>query len=257
MNEAVERAHREGILTAASLMVAASGTDDAVTRARALPSLAVGLHVVLVNGRPRLPASEVPDLVDRSGNFPTDLAAAGIRYFFHPGARRQLLAEIRAQFEAFAQTGLPLDHVNAQNHMHVHPTVLAAILRVGRDFGMRAVRIPREPFWPSWRSAHRDLGVRLGNSMLLAPWLKLMQLQIERAGMFHNDAVLGLSDTGRMTSERVARLLEQLPPGVTEMYFHPDAGSEELAALCDPGVIRIVRSSDLVSTSFAPLARAA
>lgn len=238
-------------------MVAAPGTDDAVARARAMPSLAVGLHIVLVNGRPTLPPSEVPDLVDANGDFPSDLVAAGVRYFFHPGARRQLEAEIRAQFEAFARTGLPLDHVNAQNHMHVHPTVLATVLRAGREFGMRAVRIPREPFLPSWRSAHSDLGLRLGNSVLLAPWLALMQLQIERAGMLHNDAVLGLSDTGNMTPERVARLLEQLPPGVTELYFHPDTGNVELDALCDPGVIRAVRSSDIVSMSFAQLSHAA
>ncbi len=231
-------------------MVAAPGTQDAVTRARALPSLAVGLHVVLVNGRPMLPPSQVPDLVDRNGNFPTDLVAAGVRYFFHPGARRQLQAEIRAQFEAFAQTGLPLDHVNAQNHMHVHPTVLATILRVGGAYGMRAVRIPREPFLGSWQS--------LGNFALLAPWLALMQLQIERAGMLHNDAVLGLSDTGKMTPERVQRLLEQLPvSGVTEMYFHPDAGSDELQALCDPDVIRIIRSGEVVSMNFAQLGDAA
>ena len=237
-------------------MVAAPGTQDAVARARAIPSLAVGLHVVLVNGRPKLPPSHVPDLVDGNGDFPSDLVAAGVRYYFHPGARRQLEAEIRAQFEAFAQTGLPLDHVNAQNHMHVHPTVLATILRVGRDFGMRAVRIPREPFMPSWRSAYSDFGLRFGNSVLLAPWLALMQLQIERAGMLHNDAVLGLSDTGNMTSERVQRLLEQLPSGVTEMYFHPDAGSEELNALCDPNVIRMVRSGRIVSMNFAQLSHA-
>jgi hopanoid biosynthesis associated protein HpnK len=238
-------------------MVAAPGTDDAIARARALPTLAVGLHVVLVNGRPKLPPSQVPDLVDVNGNFPTDLVAAGVRYFFHPGARRQLEAEIRAQFEAFARTGLPLDHVNAQNHMHVHPTVLATILRVGREFGMRAVRFPREPFLPSWRSAHSDLGLRLGNSMLLAPWLALMQLQIERAGMLHNDIVLGLSDTGNMTPQRVARLLEQLPSGVTELYFHPDTGNAELDALCDPDVIRAVRSGDIISMSFAQLQHAA
>jgi len=239
-------------------MVAAPGTQDAVTRARALPSLAVGLHVVLVNGRPALPSSQVPDLVDRNGDFPTDLVAAGVRYFFHPGARRQLEAEIRAQFEAFAQTGLPLDHVNAQNHMHVHPTILATILRIGPEYGMRAVRIPREPFMPSWRSAHRDLGLRLGNAALLSPWLALMQAQIERAGMLHNDAVLGLSDTGKMTPERVQRLLEQLPAsGVTEMYFHPDTGSDELQALCDPSVIRTVRSGAIVTMNFAQLGNAA
>ncbi|MGH7660048.1 MAG: hopanoid biosynthesis-associated protein HpnK [Vulcanimicrobiaceae bacterium] len=253
VNEAIERAHREGILTATSLMVSADGTDDAIARAHRLPSLGVGLHVVVVNGRPVLPPEEVPDLVYPGGAFGSDLLAAGLRYFFNPNARRQLEAEIRAQFEAFAKTGLPLDHVNAQNHMHVHPTVFSTILRVGRDFGMTAVRIPYEPFWPSWRSAHRDLGVRLGNAVLLAPWLTLMRQQLRRAGLMHNDAVFGLNDTGHMSAERVRALLDELPGGVTEMYFHPDLGNVELAALCDPAVIAAVRQPEIASINFGML----
>jgi hopanoid biosynthesis associated protein HpnK len=253
VNAAVERAHREGILTAASLMVAGPAAEDAVERARRMPSLAVGLHVVVVNGRPILPPERVPGLVGPDGVFLGDLARAGVRFFFRPDARRQLAAEIRAQFEAFAKTGLRLDHVNAQNHMHVHPTVLSTILRVGKDYGLRAVRIPHEPFLPSWRSARRDLGLRLGNAFLLAPWLRLMRLRIERAGLAHNEFVFGLSDTGRMSPERVRRLLRHLPRGVSEMYFHPELESEELAALCDPEVAAAAASEGILRTSFSDL----
>src|ERR1700677_891065 len=94
VNEAVEIAHRKGVLTAASLMVGAPAAADAIVRAHALPSLRVGLHLVLVEGRPSLPAAEVHLLVDADGGFRTDMAAAGARMFFHPGARRQLAAEI-------------------------------------------------------------------------------------------------------------------------------------------------------------------
>jgi chitin disaccharide deacetylase len=205
VNEAVERAHRDGVLRAASLMVAAPGTEDAVLRARELPSLRVGLHLVLVNGRPLLPPGQVADLVDGDGAFLSDLVRAGVRFFLRPGARRQLEAEIRAQFEAFAKTGLVLDHVNAQNHMHVHPTVLGIVLRVGRDYGMRAVRVPSEP----------------GQSAALRPWMALMRSRLGRAGMLTNDAVLGIRWSGHMDEERVLSLLHTLPPGVTEMYFHP------------------------------------
>ena len=59
VNEAVEQAHRDGVLTAASLMVAAPGAADAVERAKRLPSLGVGLHVVLVEGKPALPPEVV------------------------------------------------------------------------------------------------------------------------------------------------------------------------------------------------------
>ena len=208
VNEAVERAHRSGILRSASLMVAAPATNDAVARARALPALRVGLHLVLVNGRPLLPVQEVRPLVDRNGEFPRDLVGAGFRFFFHPGARRALEAEIRAQFEAFACTGLHLDHVNAQNHMHVHPTVLGIMLKVGREYGMQAVRIPQEP---------RD-------AAFLRPWLALMRRRLHRAHIATNDTVYGIRYSGHMTRARVLELLDQLPAGVCEMYFHPATG---------------------------------
>jgi hopanoid biosynthesis associated protein HpnK len=209
VNEAVERAHRDGILRAASLMVAAPGAADAIARARALPSLRVGLHVVVVNGQPLLPPDRVRPLVDADGNFSSDLVAAGIRYFFDPRARRALEAEIRAQFEAFARTGLLLDHVNAQNHMHVHPTVLSIIIKAGADYGMRAVRVPQEP----------------GGAPFLMPWLALMRGRLHRAGIMTNDVVLGIRDSGHMTRARVLEMLDALPPGISEMYFHPATGT--------------------------------
>ena len=205
VNEAVERAHRDGVLKAASLLVGAPASNDAVWRARELPTLRVGLHLVLVNGRPILPPERVAALVDRDGNFPSDLVAAGVRFFFHPGARRALEAEIRAQFDAFARTGLALDHVNAQNHMHVHPTILGILIRVGREYGMRAVRIPREP----------------NDAAFLLPWLAMMERRLHRAGITTNDIVLGIRHSGHMTRACVLELLDALPPGTTELYFHP------------------------------------
>jgi hopanoid biosynthesis associated protein HpnK len=266
VNEAVERGHRDGILSTTSLMVAAPATADAVERARRLPGLRVGLHVVLVNGRSALPAEQVPLLVDRQGMFESDLFRAGVRYFFTPGIRAQLEAEIRAQFAAFAATGLPLDHVNAQNHLHVHPTVLSLILKVGREFGVRAVRIPREPFWPSWRAMHTHAFARFANSAFLLPWLSLMRARLRLAGIATNDYVFGMIDTGHMTPERVSKYLANLPPGVSELYVHPATHTwadafppdydfaGEFASLVDPAVIERVRASDVRATTFTELA---
>src|SRR5450755_866403 len=145
VNEAVELAHTSGILTAASLMVGGAAIDDAVARARRLPSLRVGLHLVLVDGRPLLPADRIPDLVDEQGRLRTDMFRMGRDIFLRPGIRRQLAAEIEAQFAAYQATGLPLDHVNAHHHFHLHPTVAGQILAIGPRYGMRALRVPREP----------------------------------------------------------------------------------------------------------------
>ncbi|MEA2666774.1 MAG: hypothetical protein QOI11_3718 [Candidatus Eremiobacteraeota bacterium] len=267
VNEAVERAHREGVLTAASLMVAEPCAADAVARAKTLPSLRVGLHLVLVAGRPVLPPARIPDLVEADGTFGTGLARAGVRWFFTPGIRRQLKAEIRAQFAAFAATGLPLDHVNAQCHMHLHPTVLGIVLKVAREYGRPPMRVPWEPFGPSWRATHDARALRLANAVLLAPWLALLKARLRAARIPHNDRVLGLSDVGRMTPERALALLRELRPGVTEIFFHaatrrwdgisPDlrnyALEQEFAALTSPEVARALRKPGTTTIAFADL----
>lgn len=220
VNEAIESAHRDGILTCASLMVGADAALDAVERARQLPELRVGLHLVLVEGRPVLPPEEVPDLVDGSGEFRTDLVTAGFRFFFLPGVRDQLEREVRAQFGAFASTGLGLDHVNAHNHMHLHPTVLGLLLRVGREHGLDAVRLPFEPPLASARAAGGGALPRILQAAGLAPWTGLLRSRLRRARIKCNDQVFGLADSGRMEEPLVLRQLQHLPDGVTEMYFH-------------------------------------
>jgi hopanoid biosynthesis associated protein HpnK len=212
INAAVERAHREGVLRAASLMVGAPAAQDAIERAKRMPNLAIGLHVVLVHGRPVLPRERVPALVDANGVFHTDLVRAGVQFFFRPGVRTQLGAEIRAQFERFAATGLTLDHADAQSHMHVHPTVFRLILKIGREFGLRAVRIPREPF---------------GGTRTIEPWLKIMRSRAGRAGIVHNDYAFGVNEAGALTESRVIEILDRLPDGVTELFFHPATDSFE------------------------------
>src|SRR6204780_2049044 len=126
-------------------MVGAPAAADAVARARRMPSLRVGLHLVLVEGRPVLPASEVAELVDGNGFFRSDMAALGAAISFSRHARRQLAAEITAQFEAFRATGLALDHCNAHKHYHLHPLIGGLIASIGRHYGLLAARVPLEP----------------------------------------------------------------------------------------------------------------
>ena len=142
VNAAVETAHSKGILTAASLMVGAPAAADAVDRARRMPSLKVGLHIVLTDGYPVLPPSRLPNLIDRSGRFRSDMGRASVRIFFDPMTRRQVADEITAQCEAFLATGLQLDHVDCHKHWHLHPTIAGLILDIGQRYGMTALRVP-------------------------------------------------------------------------------------------------------------------
>jgi hopanoid biosynthesis associated protein HpnK len=217
VNEAIERAHREGILDQASLMVAGAAAQDAVRRARAMPSLRVGLHLVVIEGPAVSPPADIPDLVNAGGQFASDQARLGFRYFFRPSVRRQLAHEIRAQFAAFAATGLKLDHANAHKHMHLHPTVGRMMIEIGREFGLRSVRIPAEP-----PTALALAGTRVGiGDRALHAWTRVLRHQARTAGMTTNDHCFGLAWSGHMTRERVGRLLDHLPDGVSEIYFHP------------------------------------
>lgn len=263
VNAAVERAHREGVLSSASLMVGAASAAEAVACARRNPGLAVGLHLVVVCGRAVLPFSQIPDLVDENGEFTTDLVGAGFKYFFVPRVRHQLAAEIRGQFEAFRATGLMLDHVNAHHHMHLHPTVLSLLLEIGADFGMRAVRVLAEPPLLSWLSGERGRVSRALRAVLLRPWSRRVGKQLHRRGIATADRLVGLHDTGRMTAARVVKVLRELPEGTTEIFFHPAditlagpwplnkaACGVELEALVSRSVRATLNSRQIVCTSF-------
>jgi hopanoid biosynthesis associated protein HpnK len=218
---------------------------DAVARAKRLPGLRVGLHLVLVEGRPVLPADQVPDLVDGQGFFRQNMVRAGVDFFFRPAVRRQLAAEIEAQFQAFAATGLALDHVNAHKHFHLHPTIARLMLEIGQRHGARAMRVPLEPVSILSRiegGAPRGTGI-------VGTWARRLRRRLAKAGMTTPDQVFGLAWSGAMTAPRLAGILTHLPEGLTEIYLHPaTAGgfrwaapdyryAEELAALTNPAVI--------------------
>ncbi|RKP51813.1 hopanoid biosynthesis-associated protein HpnK [Pararobbsia silviterrae] len=234
VNLAVERAFARGVLTSASLMVGAPAAREAVDIAKRHPALRVGLHIVLADGRAVSAPPTIASIVDRDGMFPDAMAREGVRFFFSPRARRELAREIRAQFEAFAATGLALDHVNTHKHFHLHPTVLSQILAIGREFGMRAMRVPCEPDAP-WA---------------LRPWLALTRARLARAGIAHNRFVVGMRRTGAMDEQALLAALDDLPDGLNEIYLHPAVAgdgpitptmrdyrhADELTALLSPRV---------------------
>jgi hopanoid biosynthesis associated protein HpnK len=248
-------------------MVAGRAAADAIARARRLPGLRVGLHLVLVDGHSVLPHAQVPDLVGDNGEFDWNMTLAGVRFFFLSRIRRQLALEVRAQFERFYATGLALDHVNAHKHMHLHPTVARLIIEIGRDYGMKAVRVPREPVAVLRRAFPHERHP----PPLYAPWTELLRRRLLGAGLVVNDNVFGLAWSGGMVKERLLRLIPHLPDGISEIYCHPAADrvpalaaampgyrhQEEFAALLSPLLkscvdehrIRLVTYSDLAASA--------
>jgi hopanoid biosynthesis associated protein HpnK len=238
----VELAHREGVLTAASLMVGEPALAEGIAVARRNPGLAVGLHLTLTDGTPTLPPERIPALVQPNGRFRDDMAGLGLTLAISAAARAQLRAEVAAQFAAFRATGLPCDHLNAHKHYHLHPIIAAVAFAEAARHGVRAVRIPWEP--PAIiRAVEPGAATQPRALQPFTAWLRRLAA---RHGLAAPARVVGLAWSGAFTAERLAAVLPLLPAGVTELYFHPATAAgfkggapgyryaEELAALLDP-----------------------
>jgi hopanoid biosynthesis associated protein HpnK len=221
LNEAVERGHSHGILTAASMLVGAPYAEDAVERARRLPTLGVGLHLALVDARPVLPRHEIPDLVGPDGRFSRDPVEFGIKLFFSARLQQQAEAELEAQFARFRATGLQLDHVNGHQHFHVHPTVSRIIQKIAPKYGSPPVRIPNEPLVPSYRAGRDRPILRLASWILFSLQMPSLRRRLREIDLACNDYVFGLCDSGEMTERRLLNLLDHMPEGISEFYCHP------------------------------------
>lgn len=268
VNEAVEDGHTNGILTAASLMVNETAVDDAVERARRLPNLGVGLHVTLVDGIPALPASHIPDLVGADGQFTLDLVRLGARIFLKRDVQRQVREEMRAQFEKFKATGLPLAHVDFHHHYHQHPTVFDLVLDLAVEYGAPGIRIPWEPPLLSYKARGDKLGLRLMNGIFHWRRTQRMRAAAKRRGLVVNDYAFGVNDSGAMSADKVASFLDALPNGLSEIYSHPATRhwedrpmpphylvAEEYKALTDSGNRAKVRDKGIHLTTFAAEAK--
>jgi hopanoid biosynthesis associated protein HpnK len=262
INTAIMRAHRQGVLTSASLMVTGEAAAEAVAMARAAPDLAVGLHVVVAGGRAALPPDQIPQIVNQDGFFPNEPLRAGLRYYFSRTAQAELASELEAQFECFAATGLSLSHVDSHLHMHLHPAVLSLLLPLAEKHGAQGLRVPRDAFWISICHDRQRAGLK-------ALWAIVFGL-LARRSVKHLDGhplkvahrVYGLMQTGQMRESYVLDLLRCLQVPTAELYFHPSIYSEDgasgpnpsdLATLLSPAVRSVIQKRGLCLTTYPAL----
>lgn len=224
INAAVLRAHREGILTSTSLMVTGPAAAAAVAGARAHPRLAVGLHLLLVQGRPAADPAHLSAITGRAGVFGDAPVMAGLRYAWAwcgRRGRRQLAREIEAQLAAFERTGLPLAHVDGHCNMHLHPAVLPTLLRCAPRFGIRAVRLPREELGAALLHDRRAVARKTFEQLVFRTLALLAVPRLRAAGIGYATRVYGMHQTGRVDEAYLLGLLPRLPAGLSEIYCHP------------------------------------
>ncbi len=254
VNRAVIQAHREGILTSTSLMINEPAANEAVQLAKEFPSLAVGLHLVLVLGRSALPQTEIPHLVDAEGNFTNSPFVAGVKYYFSPAARRELKQEMRAQFEKFRATGLPFSHVDGHTHLHMHPVIFNELLKLCEEFGVKRLRVVKGEMRLSLSVDHSQLPIKLVNGIVFNLLALHCEKKLRGRGFMMPEKVYGLLQTGNVNEEYLLQLIPRMARTTSEIYAHPIAsgteeqnknpgGAAELLALLSPRVRRAIEAA--------------
>ena len=243
INEAVVRAHRECVLTTASLMVNEPAFDEAVKLAKENPKLGVGLHLTLLVGHSALPPEKIPGLVNSRGEFSNSPVTVGMGYFFKRNLREQLRAEIRAQFEKFRSTGLPLDHVNGHLHFHLHPTIFKILMEDAEKFQIRHLRLTRDCLSRSRRMTQGKFFTRVTHATIFEVLSRRARKTLDAKKIRHTQITFGLLQDSRVDEEYILKLLPELPPGDSELYSHPslDEFMNEFDALVSPRVKELVK----------------
>ena len=264
INAAVIQAHRQGVLTSTSLMVMEDAVGEAVSLARETPSLAVGLHTVMACGKALLPRCQIPHIVDRNGRFPDNAFWVGLNYLFSQTAREELTCELKAQFDRFIATGLPLSHVDSHVHMHVHPIVFDLLLSLAEQYGAQGFRLPRDDF-------RLAIGYSHHRAMTKAVWALVFGClnrrgvgRLRKSRLVFTHRVFGLMQTGQMQEAYVVEMLHRLTLPSAEFYFHPSMIFEgetlgpnpgDLATLLSPAVKRVIEERGLRLATYPTLDR--
>jgi len=207
VNEGIVRAHRDGILTATTLMAHGAAFDDAVERASEVPDLDIGVHLTLV-GAPRYPAT-VSDLM-------LAIARRGI----------DIERELREQIEKILAAGIQPRHLDAHKHTHLLPPVLKRVAELSREYGIPWVRRPFD--FPIGAA-----GVPLSRRVVtkaLGTFSNRFYRVLQNHGCRTTDHFAGFRITGRYDTAELCALISQIPEGVTELMTHPGLCTTELRA---------------------------
>lgn len=262
VNAGILMAHREGILTNASLMVNGPAREEAVIMAKETPTLGVGLHLTLFLGRSTLPFRELPGLVDAAGHFPNEPVKAGMRYFFDKRLHSSLLRECRAQIEAFLATGLSLSHIDGHLNIHLHPTILSILLQFAKEYPIRAIRLTRENLWISLTLDPTDVIRKVREGAIFSLLSLYARRKLKAAGIMFSDYLFGLHQSGNVNEVYLLALVPRLRNGVTELYCHPSLSlrtapirclDAEVAALTSPRVKAALQQAEVSLISYRDL----
>lgn len=233
VNEGIIRAHREGILTSATLMANGLAFDDAARKASENPKLGIGCHLVLVGGKPVASPEKVRSLLDSEGNLPDSLAAFVARVSAGMIKPNEMEIELTAQINKIRNSGIVPSHLDTHKHTHAHPRVMQVVGQVAQHFGITKIRKPVESLRDSWQTTRSDAH-DVSKQLIAAGAVQVVASRFaavaEKYQLTCPDHFLGLAMTGQLGSAALRRMADLVEEGSTEIMLHPGICDADLAA---------------------------
>ena len=259
VNRGILEAYRHGVVTSATIMANGPAFSEASTLAKSVPGLDVGCHVVLVDGCPLLPASEIATLAsarESDAHFHGGLAGFAARVLAGKIAPDQIEAEATAQIRKTLAAGVIVSHFDTHKHTHLFPAVLRPLLRAAAKCGVRALR---NPFPPEGVVPLAMLFSRIGlwkryvQLSYLRRFAEQFRLAVREAGLLTTDGTLGVAITGLLNRQLFQNLVERLPEGTWEFVCHPGYNDADLQATRTRLKASRARELEVLSSSEARL----
>ncbi|RMG21159.1 MAG: ChbG/HpnK family deacetylase [Deltaproteobacteria bacterium] len=228
VSRGIAQAYDRGIVSSASLVANGLGFEAALRIARARPTLGVGLHLNLTEGRPVAGADRVPTLVDGDGSF-LGYKTLTLRLLSGRVSKDELRREIGAQIERLERGGLRPTHLDGHRHVHLIPVLFDVVAEVAQAAGIAWVRCPA-----ALGDRTRPSSVKAARALGLAGFARLQVARLERYGLKTADCFLGAMRGGGLEDlHEAASRLPELPHGLTEWMVHPGEIDSELLFLDD------------------------
>jgi hopanoid biosynthesis associated protein HpnK len=230
VNRAIVEAHKDGVVTSATLMANGQAFSEVVQLVNGLPELSIGCHIVLIDGEPVLQAEKISSLT-QAARFRDGLKGFGVRALTGRFNATHIMAEATAQIQKIQSAGLTVSHFDTHKHTHLFPAVLRPLLRAAADCGLRAVRNPFGPRFPMRSAqllARPNLWTRHAEVRILRTFAVKFREAVEHEGFVAPDGTLGIEVTGTLDETLFTAIASSIPDGTWEFVCHPGYNDPEL-----------------------------
>lgn len=211
VNKGIIESHLNGIVTSTSMIVNLPGFKSAVKLAKKYPSLDVGIHLNLTEGKPLINSS-----LASKGKFSTHYAKFILRRY----NEEEIEAELEAQINKLEAAGIKISHIDTHEHVHVSSLVFNIVVNLANKHNIKYIRIPDEKF--TFKLFFSSIfNLQLFKKMILSFFSFNKKRTLKKNELKTTDNFYGVLSTSPLTFTKMATVIRKIKDGTSELVCHP------------------------------------